>query len=123
MHRRHLLLLTPAVVALLLARSLSGAQPVTPAALTVAGAVKTMVWVERLAPEGTVTGALNRSPPLLARVLLKLPSLLKSIQAFKFAAAPELLEALEWAVDNPHDDAYWISQARAAIAKAKGETK
>ena len=38
-----------------------------------------------------------------------------------FAAAPELLEALEWAVDNPHDDAYWISQARAAIAKAKGE--
>ena len=40
-----------------------------------------------------------------------------------FAAAPELLEALEWAVDNPHDDAYWISQARAAIAKAKGETK
>lgn len=41
MHRRHLLLLTPSVVALLLARSLSGAQPVTPAALTVAGAVKT----------------------------------------------------------------------------------
>ena len=40
-----------------------------------------------------------------------------------FAAAPELLEALEWAVDNPHDDAYWISQARAAIRKAKGETK
>ena len=40
-----------------------------------------------------------------------------------FAAAPELLEALEWAVDNPHDDAYWISQARAAIAKAKGEQK
>ena len=39
------------------------------------------------------------------------------------AAAPELLEALEWAVDNPHDDAYWISQARAAIAKAKGDTK
>ena len=37
------------------------------------------------------------------------------------AAAPELLEALEWAVDNPHDDAYWISQARAAIAKAKGK--
>jgi len=37
------------------------------------------------------------------------------------SAAPELLEALEWAVDNPHDDAYWISQARAAIAKAKGE--
>ena len=35
----------------------------------------------------------------------------------------ELLEALERAVDNPHDDAYWISQARAAIAKAKGETK
>ena len=40
-----------------------------------------------------------------------------------FATAPELLEALEWAVDNPHDDAYWISQARAAIAKAKGEIK
>ena len=40
-----------------------------------------------------------------------------------FAAAPKLLEALEWAVDNPHDDAYWISQARAAIAKAKGEQK
>ena len=39
------------------------------------------------------------------------------------AAAPELLEALEWAVDNPHDDAYWISQARAAIRKAKGEIK
>lgn len=34
------------------------------------------------------------------------------------AAAPELLEALKWAVDNPNDDAYWIEQARAAIAKA-----
>ena len=37
------------------------------------------------------------------------------------AAAPELLEALKWAVDNPNDDAYWIEQARAAIAKATGE--
>lgn len=46
-----------------------------------------------------------------------------SPDAHLLAAAPELLEALEWAVDNPHDDAYWISQARAAIAKAKGETK
>ena len=37
------------------------------------------------------------------------------------AAAPELLEALKWAVDNPNDDAYWIEQARAAIANATGE--
>ena len=37
------------------------------------------------------------------------------------AAAPELLEALKWAVDNPNDDAYWIEQARAAILKATGE--
>ena len=37
------------------------------------------------------------------------------------SAAPELLEALKWAVDNPNDDAYWIEQARAAIAKATGE--
>lgn len=37
------------------------------------------------------------------------------------SAAPELLEALKWAVDNPNDDAYWIEQARAAILKATGE--
>ena len=37
------------------------------------------------------------------------------------AAAPELLEALKWAVENPNDDAYWIEQARAAILKATGE--
>lgn len=38
------------------------------------------------------------------------------------AAAPELLEALIDAVENPTDDAYWIAQARAAIAKATGAT-
>ncbi|MBW4789160.1 hypothetical protein JQS35_11170 [Alcaligenes faecalis subsp. faecalis] len=38
------------------------------------------------------------------------------------AAAPELLEALTWAADNPDDSAYWIKQARAAIAKATGAT-
>lgn len=36
------------------------------------------------------------------------------------AAAPELLKYLQWAVDNPDDSAYWIAQARAAIAKATG---
>lgn len=36
-------------------------------------------------------------------------------------AAPELLKYLQWAVDNPDDDAYWIEQARAAIAKATRE--
>ena len=39
------------------------------------------------------------------------------------AAAPELLEALKWAVENPNDDAYWIEQARAAIAKATGDAQ
>jgi hypothetical protein len=39
------------------------------------------------------------------------------------AAAPELLEALIAAVENRADDAYWIAQARSAIAKATGETK
>lgn len=45
------------------------------------------------------------------------------------AAAPELLEALEeavaWIEDDRFDDAYiaegWYHEARAAIAKAKGE--
>ena len=41
--------------------------------------------------------------------------------AHLIAAAPELLEALKWAVDNPNDDAYWIELARAAILKATGE--
>ena len=41
--------------------------------------------------------------------------------AVEIAAAPELLEALKWAVENPNDDAYWIEQARAAIDKATGE--
>jgi hypothetical protein len=36
------------------------------------------------------------------------------------AAAPELLEALIAAVENRADDAYWIAQARSAIAKATG---
>ena len=38
------------------------------------------------------------------------------------AAAPDLLRALQWAVENPDDDAYWIGQARVAIAKATGMT-
>ncbi len=32
-----------------------------------------------------------------------------------------LLEALKWAADNPGDDAYWIEQARAAIASAESQ--
>ena len=51
----------------------------------------------------------------------KMGKIVGEANARLIAAAPELLEALEWAVDNPHDDAYWISQARAAIAKATGE--
>jgi hypothetical protein len=39
------------------------------------------------------------------------------------AAAPDLLESLQWAVDNPEDAAYWLTRARHAIAKATGETK
>lgn len=38
------------------------------------------------------------------------------------AAAPELLEALEYYIDNG-DDHKAIDKARAAIAKAKGETE
>ena len=40
------------------------------------------------------------------------------------AAAPEMLAALEWAVetaDTEQYDADWYAAARAAIAKAKGE--
>lgn len=43
-----------------------------------------------------------------------------------FAAAPELLEALESLIDlcDPHENnPDWLIPARAAIAKAKGETK
>jgi hypothetical protein len=36
------------------------------------------------------------------------------------AASLDLLKALESAVANPTDDAYWIAQAKAAIAKATG---
>jgi hypothetical protein len=42
------------------------------------------------------------------------------------AAAPELLEALEWAVETADAEQYeasWYASARAAIAKAKGEIK
>jgi hypothetical protein len=41
------------------------------------------------------------------------------------ASAPELLATLEWAVScQPSDDscAGWVSDARAAIAKAKGRS-
>lgn len=37
------------------------------------------------------------------------------------AAAPDLLSALEWAVNSQPEDAdSWVTEARAAIAKAKG---
>ena len=42
-----------------------------------------------------------------------------------YAAAPALLDALEWAESNqPKDDSCetWVSDARAALAKAKGAT-
>lgn len=38
-----------------------------------------------------------------------------------FAAAPDLLEALEMAVDSEKDLPEWLTKARAAIAKARGE--
>ena len=37
------------------------------------------------------------------------------------AAAPDLLEALEEALDNVDDPNFWAATACAAIAKAKGE--
>lgn len=40
------------------------------------------------------------------------------------AAAPDMLEALEWAVETADTDQYeadWYAAARAAIAKAKGQ--
>ena len=37
-----------------------------------------------------------------------------------FAAAPDMLEALTWVVDNPTENAYWMTQAIAAIEKARG---
>ena len=42
-----------------------------------------------------------------------------------FAAAPELLESLEYLVDrfDSHGNNPYLDEARAAIAKAKGETK
>jgi len=66
------------------------------------------------------SGECGRGVAMLAR---QVTTSERDANAMLISAAPELLEALEWAVDNPHDDAYWISQARAAIAKAKGETK
>lgn len=39
--------------------------------------------------------------------------------AHLFAAAPELLDALKSAVDNPEDSASWIHQAIQAISKAE----
>jgi hypothetical protein len=41
-------------------------------------------------------------------------------------SAPEMLDALEWAVETADSEQYeasWYASARAAIAKAKGETK
>lgn len=40
-----------------------------------------------------------------------------------FAAAPDLLEALEMLLSSAHDYQSGIDEARAAIAKAKGKTK
>ncbi|MDE3023197.1 MAG: hypothetical protein KGI54_15335 [Pseudomonadota bacterium] len=37
------------------------------------------------------------------------------------SASIDMLQALKWAVENPTDDAYWIAQAKAAIAKAEGK--
>ncbi len=60
---------------------------------------------------------------LIAHVLARGNSLAEDeANARLIAAAPELLEALHGAVDNPTEDAYWILQARSAIAKATGET-
>ena len=44
---------------------------------------------------------------------------------FLIAAAPELLESLEYLVDrfDSHGNNPYLDEARAAIAKAKGETK
>jgi hypothetical protein len=39
------------------------------------------------------------------------------------AASPDLLEALEWAVNSQPEDAdLWVTDARAAIAKARGQS-
>lgn len=45
----------------------------------------------------------------------------KQIQAANAAlisAAPQLLECLKWAIEFPDDNAYWLTQANAAIEKA-----
>lgn len=44
-----------------------------------------------------------------------------SADASMIVAAPDLLEALEEALDNLDDPNFWAAKARAAIAKAKGE--
>ena len=49
---------------------------------------------------------------------------LDSVDARLIAAAPDLLAALEWAVDTADAEQYeadWYADARMAIAKAKGE--
>jgi hypothetical protein len=46
--------------------------------------------------------------------------------AHLIAAAPEMLDALEWAVETADSEQYeasWYASARAAIAKAKGGAK
>jgi hypothetical protein len=49
---------------------------------------------------------------------------LDSVDARLIAAAPDLLAALEWAVDTADAEQYeadWYADARMAIAKAKGD--
>lgn len=58
------------------------------------------------------------------------PTISSEADARLIAAAPEILKALEYAVEiygrfgavvnEPHNPGEWIEQARAAIAKAKG---
>lgn len=64
-------------------------------------------FIEVFTPDGRRTALVGHGPNGIAN-------------GYLIAAAPDLFEALTWAMENPADNAYWMERAKLAIAKAKG---